>query len=401
MVMFRITSEKLYIVFLSLLAATPALATDMYLAAIPRIAAQWGEAESTVSLSLVLWFAFYSFFLLVCGPVSDKYGRRPVLLGGLGLFVISSFMCAGAHSVTQLIVFRIMQGISASAPAAMAIAICRDRYSGARRQQALAYIAVILSICPMLAPTLGTFVMNLLSWHYIFIIQGMLTALSLAIALGYRETAAVLASEDLLHTFSRYRIVLTNRRYMLACTVMGMIAGPFFGHIAFAPIVYMGIFGLSDRMFSLIFGLNAMSAMFGSLICGKLARRFSGKSLITVGFVGCAAGSAGVMLLGSLHPALFAGFMIVFSFCCGLSRPASTNIVLEQVDRDIGSASSFSMFYQIISGSLCMWLFSQPWHHPFAVFGITAFSVSALILALWPVLLNMLENRKTASPSLS
>ena len=105
--------------FLALLAATPPLSTDMYLAAIPRIAGDWGVGKDMVTLTLVLWFASFSLFILVAGSLSDKYGRKPVLLTGLSVFAGSSFLCAGAQDVYQLILFRIFQGMGAGAPSAI------------------------------------------------------------------------------------------------------------------------------------------------------------------------------------------------------------------------------------------------------------------------------------------
>ena len=115
-----------YIIFLAAITAVPAMATDMYLAAMPIIAKQWGVPDSRVALSLVLWFASFSVFLLVYGPLSDKHGRRPILLTGLALFTAASAACALATNVTALIVLRVLQGIGTAGPSSMCMAICHD-----------------------------------------------------------------------------------------------------------------------------------------------------------------------------------------------------------------------------------------------------------------------------------
>ncbi len=248
--------SALYIVFLAMIAAIPAMATDMYLAAMPTIASQWHVPDSRVGLSLVLWFVAFSLFLLVWGPLSDKYGRRPVLLAGLALFVVSTFACSFSQNVWQLIAFRILQGIGAAGPSSMAMAICRDKYEGLQRKRALAYIGIILTVAPAVAPSIGAVLLAWFNWRAIFLTQGALGAVTLAVSIRYRETAAERVSGHFLYLLSRYRHVVANRRYLFSNTSMGLILAPFYAFIAFSSIVYIQIFGLSERAFGILFGVN-------------------------------------------------------------------------------------------------------------------------------------------------
>lgn len=382
--------EALYIVFLAMIAAVPAMATDMYLAAMPTIASQWTVPDSRVGLSLVLWFATFSLFLLVCGPVSDRHGRRPVLLAGLTLFVVATFACALAQNVWQLIGFRILQGIGAAGPSSMAMAICRDRYDGLARKRALAYIGIILTVAPAVAPTVGAWLLEWFNWRAIFLTQGMLGMVTLLVSLRYRETAAERVPGRLLGLMGRYRHVIANRRYLFANMAMGLILGPFYGFIAFSSIVYIQIFGLSERAFGLLFGLNALMSMAGAFTCTQVVRYFSDTILLTVCLVGCTFAGAGILMAGSWHYLGFAGFMCAITFFCGMSRPLSNHLILQQVDRDIGSASSFIVFYQFMVGAACMRIVTTGWSDPIFVFGVVAFLLPASVLLIWPLLLRAL-----------
>jgi DHA1 family bicyclomycin/chloramphenicol resistance-like MFS transporter len=362
----------------------------MYLPAIKAIAAQEQVPLEVANLSLVLWFVSFAVSLLVWGTISDRYGRRPVLWAGLGLFIVSSVLCGEAAGIYQLIVFRALQGIASAAPSAMAIAITRDRYDGVQRQRMLAYIGVILAVTPMLAPMIGTEILRVLNWRWIFHLQALVVVPLLAVALGFEETAADLYSGKLYRLAGRYGGLLRNRNYLLSNIVMTAIVGPFYAHIGFSPIVYQTIYGLSDRMFSLFFGLNALAAMAGSFSCAQLSRRVSGTRLLTGGFVGAVVAGGGMLLLGRTGPWGFAVPMMLFSFCCGISRPASNNIVLDQVDRDIGAASSLMVFYQFLFGALCMWFATRDWGMPILIFGVMTLVVSGVILALWPLLVRRL-----------
>jgi len=315
----------------------------MYLAAIPRIALEWGVGKDMVNLTLILWFVSFSLCMLVFGRLSDMRGRKPVLLGGLGLFVLSSFLCSTASGITMLILFRVLQGVGAAAPSAMAVAISRDRFDGYTRQRVLAYIGVIIAVMPMVSPMIGALLLKTFSWRAIFVAQGLLGLVSLAVSTGCRETLAKKASGGFFLIFSRYVRLFRNREYILTNSAMGLISGPFFGFIAFSPFAYMVHFGLSEKMFSMLFGLNALGIMLGSAACTRLTRRFGSAGLLTFGFAACLTCGLGLLLAGKMHFLAFAGFMLALTFFIGMSRPISVSLILEQVDeayRRIAQAST-------------------------------------------------------------
>ncbi len=383
--------EKLYVAFLASLTAIPPLATDMYLAAIPTIAREWKVSESLISLSLVLWFATFSVGLLFCGPLSDRFGRKPVLLVGMTLFSLASFLCALGTRAEHLILFRVLQGLGASAPSAMGMAICRDRYEGDRRKLILAYMAILLSIVPVLSPILGALLLQFTGWRVIFITQGVLVLLCLGGAFFYRETLAQPILPGMRSMFGPYLRILKNTRYLLAVFSMQVLGGPFFGYIAVSSLVYISFFGLSPNQFSLFFGVNAFISMLGAFTCTRLHGKIRDLSLLTLCIAGASVGGAGLLLGGHWHPLGFAVGVGIYTFCYGMSRPLSNHIILEQVERDIGSASSVLVFVQYMVGACCMWIVTLPWETPPRAFGFLAFAFPAAALLLWPLLLRKIR----------
>lgn len=383
----------LYVVFLAAIAAVPAMATDMYLPAMPTIAAEWGVTAARVALSLVLWFVGFSIFLLVCGPLSDKYGRRPVLLTGLAVFAGATAACGLATNAVQLIACRVLQGIGAAGPSSMCMAICRDRYEGPRRKHILAWVGIILAVAPMISPTIGATMLKVSTWRAIFAIQATVAA---AVWLGawrfYRETAVERVSGRFLSLMGRYVGLIRNGRYFLSVTAMGLILGPFYGFIALAPIVYIRIYGLSNYAFGLLFALNAMMGMLGAFVCTRVTQFVSDAALLTVCLIGCVAGGAGLLAWGGMHYAAFAASMCLMTFFCGMSRPLSNNLILEQVRQDIGSASAFLVFYQFMVGAICMRIVTAPWSAPIVAFGVLALVTPLIVLAIWPLLLRLLKS---------
>lgn len=383
---FRITNPLIYLVFLSMLGATPPLATDMYLSSIPIIANEWNVDVSVVNLSLVLWFTTFSISLLIFGPLSDKYGRRPVLLFGLVTFVVSSFLCGMSTGPAMLIGLRVVQGMGAAAPSSMVMAICRDKFDGVERQKALAYIGVIMAVAPMVAPSIGSLLVTFGSWRLVFYTQGAMVLITTIIAVGYEETAKELNKDSVMRSFLRYFGLMKNKEYAVSATVMGLASAPFYGFIAFSPIAYMKIFHLPPYMFGIMFGANAVFAMTGSFLSARLANRISQPVILSVAFTGAFLAGLFVLLFGEGGYLRFAMAMFMFSFCLGLNRPVSASLVLEQVKTDIGSASSFMVFYQFITGAICMWFVTIPWADPLHVYGYVVTLIPLAVLGCWPVL---------------
>jgi MFS transporter, DHA1 family, multidrug resistance protein len=396
--------EWSYIAFLALIAAAPPISTDMYLAAIPRIAQSWHIGENIVSLSLVLWFVSFSISLLIFGPISDKYGRKPVLTYGLILFILSSFLCSTSINVVQLIAYRILQGVGAAAPSSMCMAICRDRFDAERRKFALAYVGIILTVAPMIAPMIGATILQFGNWHLIFIAQGTIVSTAFLSSLQYKETLKNPIAGNVFRVYGRYFALLKNRNFMLANLSMGLLPAPIFGYVAFSAIAYIKLFQLSEHAFSVLFGINAFTSMAGAFTCTRLTRKIPDEWLIAICILGCTAGGAVLIVFGGIHYLAFAAGMAIFTFFCGMSRPLNTNLILEQVDRDIGSASSMVVFYQFILGAVCMAIVTIKNDHPIRNFGFLVFSLPFIVLLIWPFLSRRLRKNKKenlALPSLS
>ena len=384
-------NEFRYILFLGLLAAVPPLATDMYLAAMPTIARHFSVTESQVGQSLVLWFLSFSIFLLICGPVADKIGRKPVLFTGLSIFCISTILCGLSQNLWQLILFRILQGVGASAPSSMCMAICRDKYEGKRRKDILAYIAIILCIAPMVAPTIGAALMKFFSWRFIFFMQSFLAIVMIVVSIPYKETLANPLQTSWPATFGRYTVLFRNKGYMVSNGVMGMIPGPFYGYLALSPIVYISIFKLSEFAFGLFFAYNALIAIAGSYSCTRLTKIYTDRTLITLCLAGCIIGGVGMTIFGASNYWLFALFISIITYFSGMSRPMSNHFILEQVDSDIGSASSFIVFYQMFFGQLCMMYSTHQWSRPIFLYGIMAIVIPVVVMVIWLVFVRQLE----------
>lgn len=366
----------------------------MYLPAIPTIAENWQAPLPTVNLSLILWFVGFSVALLISGPLSDRHGRKPVLLGGLILFTLASLGCAMSTHVRSLIFYRILQGIGAGGPSAMCLAICRDRYVGVTRKKVLATVSVLLTLAPMLSPSIGTVLLKYFQWQAIFLVQASFGIVLIAFSTMQSESAALLSDTPLLKLFGRYASLMHNRNYLSSTLALGTLIGPYLGYVAAAPIVYMHIYDLPKSLFSLLFALNALIYMAGALLSTRISHRMGDHLLLNLCILGTIAGGLGIIFLGTINPWAFALCMGMITGCFGMTRPISQHIILEQVQTDVGAASSMLVFYQFIVGAGCMTLASQAWPSPIAAFGMMAAAIAVVVLILWQCVQGrLIENR--------
>ena len=374
-----------YIAYLAFLSAVSPLTTDMYLAAIPKIAEEWGVSTELITSSLTLWFVSFSIGLLLAGSLSDKFGRRPILLLGTGGFILSTLFCGLSVSPLMLIICRILQGLGASAPVAMSMAVCRDRFDGENRKIALAYIGIMLALAPILAPSLGSFLLWFADWRFIFYFQTVLGGLIMIFSLSFTETNRELLSAPLYRLLGRYLVLFKNKGYILTTLTLCMLSGPFYGNVAFSPIIYLQLNGLSNVEFSMFFALTACCTISGAFAFTRLNTRIADMKILTGCFIGVIIAGVVLFFFGASSYLVYFVCVSLIAFSVGMSRPLSNSLILGYVASDIGSASSFMIFYQFLFGSFCMSYASHKWEvlNPVLMFGVMAVGVSVVAFMFW------------------
>ena len=354
------------------------LSLDMYTPAVPHMTEFFGTSEAMVNLTLVGYFLFFAMGLLIFGPVSDRYGRKPVLVAGILAYALASAACALSTSIGMLIAMRVLQALGAGAVSAVSTAVVKDAVVPERHEALLSLVQVMFVVGPVLAPVVGALVLQVADWRMTFWVLAGIGAVCSALALLFDETlpADERYEGSVTGSLKQLGVVARNKGFSAFLGIVGLYNLPFMAYIAVGSYVYITFFGLSELEYSLYFAVAALLTVFGPfawLAASRFvsARRFTG---ILLG-VGLASGLA-MLAVGELSPTLFCLTFLAFALAEAAVRPYSTNILLSQQEGDTGATSSLINFAHTAIGCVGMLVAVLPW--PNFVTGIGIIIVASM-----------------------
>jgi MFS transporter, DHA1 family, multidrug resistance protein len=366
-----------------ILNALPALATDMYLAALPDMSVELNSSESLLNLNLILFFLFYAIGLLIWGPLSDSYGRKPTLVAGMVAFVIFSVLCGLATDVYQLIFFRALQGIFGGVAVAVSVAMVKDIYDGHERERALAVVSTMMALGPIIAPIAGAALLQVITWNGIFFILAAIGIIALVGCLLMEESIPRRSEKKVMATLRQLGVVLKNRGYSRFLPSLSPIGMVIFIWVGVSSYILIDDFGLSQGEFSLLFAFNGFFLMIGPFLYLFLARHFDRLRLITVSMGAIVVSGLMIMLIGNGGPLLFLLSVIPASLAVTIIRTPSLDIILSRLDEDVGSASSIFNFLFMAIGAVGMMIVSLDWQNRIFVMGAMFALVGVFSLYSW------------------
>jgi len=328
-----------------------ALSIDMFLPSLPAIARQFGSGEATVQLAITLFLLTYAAAQLVFGPLSDRFGRRPALLGGLALYLLGSGLCFLSPNVEVLVAARMIQGVGAGSGPVVGRAIVRDVYPRERAAHVFALMGIAQAVTPILAPILGGYLQGAFGWHSVF---GVLAAFALVFLAGcwllVRETAPA-PDPAALHPArlaTNVRGLLANPAYVGYLLVATAIFSGQFAFISGSAFVLIGLLRVSPEAYGLAFGLVACGIMAGSFLASRYTACLGIGRMLLLGTALAAAAGATMAVLAVLVPAAPAlaatagliGPMLVYAVALGVVLPNALAGAIGPFPRMAGLASA-------------------------------------------------------------
>ncbi len=341
----------------AMLVAIGPVSMALFTPAMPQIVHAFDTTEAAVKMTLSLYFAGFAIAQLICGPLSDGFGRKPVVHAFMGIYLLASVLALLAPDIETLIAARFLQGVGAAVGWSVARAVVRDLFTSDRSARIMNLMGLILGIGPAMSPTIGGLIMEVAGWHAIFI--GMLVAAaSIMVTVQFwmvetvRRDLSLISPSALVRS---YATILSSRYFVLASIVLGGSVGAIYTQATVLPFILMDRVGLSPSEFGV--GMLMQSGFFfaGSLVVRRLLGRVGAVRLILPGMVMVGIGS-GALAVG-LHlwqPTflLVMGPVAVHAFGIAFVMPAITTAVLAPFPQIAGSASSMSGFFQMGSGLL-------------------------------------------------
>ena len=370
---------------ITILGMTPPLSTDMYMPSLPKMAEYFHAPAALVNLTMVLFFISMALGMLIWGPLSDRNGRKKILLLSLILYMTSSAGCALTTSVYLLIFMRIIQGLGAGGMVSLSIAIIKDCFDGQTRATALAVVQSMSVIAPIAAPVIGALIIQVSTWRMVFLVLAAISAVCLIATFFFEESIHEdeINEGSVIDSIKRIGVIARNANFTAFLIAVSLYSAPFMAYLAVASYVYEDHFGLLPTTFSIFFAINALSSVFGPLIYMKINSKVSAKGTMWVLLFAGAASAIAMLLLGHFSPVAFLATMIPFSIVNSYMRPFSTNLLLDQIDGDTGSASALLNFTHTLLGSIGMFIGSLPWHSYISGIGMTMLGFMVLTLAAW------------------
>jgi len=369
----------------ALIAIAP-LAMDIYLASMPSMTHALSATPAQVQLTLSVYMYAWGASQLVAGPLSDRYGRRPALIGGLSVFVLASLACAAARDVHVLIAARAVQAIAMATVAVVPRAVVRDLYAGTQAAHMLSLMGMVLGIAPIVAPILGSNLHVWLGWQANFVLVAIYGAvLWVAVSSALPETLRTPNLRALAPAVVvvNYRKLLASRVFVGYMLVAAFTACGLFAFLAGSAFVFVQVMGQGERGFGVLFGAVMLGNLSGAIFGARVVRRWGidrtiGRALWVM--IGGAMVLAMLAWLDVRHPLAVVAPMFCYMVALMMTMPQSTAGAMTPFPEMAGAASSLLAFVQFVvasTGALFVGLTFDGTVRPMA----TTIAVSAMLAA--------------------
>jgi DHA1 family bicyclomycin/chloramphenicol resistance-like MFS transporter len=357
------------------------MSTDLYAPSLPYLTDYFATTPELMKLTISLNLIVYGFAQLIYGPVSDRFGRRPVFLGSILLFSLASIACAYAQSIDQLLIARVLQGLFAAAEAVMCLAVFKDLFTEKEQVKGFAIYGMAIALAPAIAPVVGGYIHVLIGWEYNFYITagvGVFTALLIYLLLPESTTPDPHALK-LRSILNNYYSILMNKTFMIYSCLAGVALGLIYAFVTAAPFILISYFGVEIQHFGYYQAVIVVAFFLGSMLSTRLVDYWSSLRVLNLGLVIMVIGAmlvVGFVFIGGLSPYTLVFAYLFIAFGIGPVFAVAPSKAMSAVDRAAGSAASVFGCLEIgMSGVIAVMVsvFHDDTPNPFGiVIGLTA-----------------------------
>jgi DHA1 family bicyclomycin/chloramphenicol resistance-like MFS transporter len=342
-----------HIFTLIVLTGLGALSMNIFLPSLPQMTEYFVTDYRLMQLSVALYLAVNAGLQVVIGPISDRFGRRPVLLVGISVFLVATLGCIFAPNIEVFLFFRMLQAVIVVG-LVLGRAVVRDMYPADQAASQIGYVTMGMAVVPMIGPAIGGVLDETFGWQANFWLLFILGIMVLALTWRDLGETARATSTSFAAQFREYPELLTSRRFWGYCMAAAFASGAFFAYLGGAPYVGSEVFGLSPALVGFYFGAPALGYFFGNWVSGRFSVRLGINVMILWGTVISAAGllvSLLLFLLGLKTALVFFGFMTFVGLGNGMVLPNATSGMLSVRPHLAGTASGLGGAIMIGGGA--------------------------------------------------
>jgi DHA1 family bicyclomycin/chloramphenicol resistance-like MFS transporter len=339
------------------LTALGSISVSIYLPSLPSLSLALHAPAASVKLSLTVFLFAFALSQLLYGPLSDRFGRKPPILGGLAIYIVGSVACIFAPNVLALITGRLVQGIGAAAGPALGRAVLRDLYSGDNLTSSLAVVAAAVALSPMLGPVIGGYLQVLFGWQSCFaflLLAGLVLAFLTQRLLPETHHETSPAKLDPAGILGRYALLLRDQEYVAALLCGGLLTAGNFAWTAGAPFVLGKVHHVSPSQYGNLSLLIGAGYLLGTFCSGYFSRRILAPFVVYTGLALSLSAGVALYLVAVRTEALplVIASMAVFTIGMGIVIPMSAACALSRHPEIAGSAAGLLGALQILVGTL-------------------------------------------------
>jgi DHA1 family bicyclomycin/chloramphenicol resistance-like MFS transporter len=331
---------------------------DMYLPGFPAIAHDLHTSIGNVALSVSTYFLGFAVGQIMYGPLLDRFGRKRPLYTGMSLYIIATGCCIAFHSIAGLLLFRFVQALTGCVASVAAMAMVRDFFPVKESAKIISFLVLILGASPLLAPTIGSFIVTSWGWQWVFVALAAIVLIMLVLTIfflpeGHAPDMSVsLKPEPIIKGFKE--ILLKRQFYVYSLAGTFSFAG-LFVYVAGSPAIFMEGFHLSATVYGAIFAFLSVGFIGGSQLNHLLSRKWSSEEIFRTAIIVQVCGAM-LFFIGVFNswyglPGIIVCLFVVLS-CCGLTYPNAASIAMAPFSKNAGSASALLGFIQIGIGGI-------------------------------------------------
>lgn len=330
----------------------------LYTPAMPELAADLGTTDALIKLTLTVYFAGFALTQLICGPLTDAFGRKPVTITFLVLYLASSILATTASDISMLLAARTLQGIGAAVGITVSRALVRDQYTGQRSAQIMNTIGTMLALGPAVSPTIGGIILELFGWKEIFVAMVVYGVSLMAGVILFQPETNKYRDRSNIHPVrltTNYVTLLKDPRFLRPSLLTGFALGNIYTLATVLPFVLIDHVGLTPTQFGGGMMAQSLSFITGTLVTGRLLKKVDAHKLLPVGMVGMLASAAAMAVVLRIHEPTYLtvmGPVAVYAFSIAFILPDTFTSSLRYFPQIAGAASAMMGFLQFGGGIL-------------------------------------------------